>query len=60
MAQAAASFNTEILSISFGKDPGAAEWNDLLLFQKAEEKTNIHFEFELAETNSYSEKKRCV
>ena len=28
------------------KDPGAAEWNDLLLFQKAEEKTNIHFEFE--------------
>ncbi len=50
--------NEKITITAMGcKDPGAAEWNDLSLFQKAEEKTNIHFEFELAETNSYSEKK---
>ena len=29
------------------KDGGATEWNDLILFQRAEESTGIHFEFEL-------------
>ncbi len=39
------------------KDPGATEWNDLELFKLAEEKTNIHFEFELFEGDTYNEKK---
>ena len=42
------------------KDPGAAEWNDLLLFQKAEELTNIHFDFTLVESTSYAEKKNLA
>ncbi len=38
------------------KDPGKPEWNDLELFKLAEEKTNIHFEFELFEGDTYKEK----
>lgn len=39
------------------KDPGAPDWNDLELFQYLEEQTNIHFDFELAESDTYTEKK---
>lgn len=39
------------------KDPGAPEWNDLEIFKKAEELTNVHYDFELAEAATYTEKK---
>lgn len=42
------------------KDPGGTEWNDLELFKKAEELTNIHFEFQLAEQSTYEEKKNLA
>ena len=42
------------------KDPGGVEWKDLDIIQKAEEVTNIHFEFELAEESTYQEKKNLA
>lgn len=42
------------------KDPGGTEWQELELFKKVEELTNIHFEFELAEESTYKEKKNLA
>ena len=42
------------------KDPGATEWNDLEIMKKAEEVTNIHFDFQLAEKTTYEEKKNLA
>lgn len=42
------------------KDPGGVDWNELEIFKKAEELTNIHFELELAESTTYNEKKNLA
>ena len=33
------------------------DWNDYILLQEMEEKTNVHFEFELVESSSYTERR---
>ena len=33
------------------------DWNDYILLQEMEEKTNVHFEFELVESSSYAERR---
>lgn len=33
------------------------DWNDYILLQEMEEVTNVHFEFELVESSTYSEKR---
>lgn len=42
------------------KNPGAVDWSELEIFKRAEELTNIHFEFELAEASTYPEKKNIA
>ena len=42
------------------KNAGGTEWDELELFKKVEEMTNIHFEYELAEPSTYVEKKNLA
>lgn len=42
------------------KNPGSTDWGELEIMKKAEEVTNIHFEFQLAEASTYQEKKNLA
>ncbi len=42
------------------KDPGAPDWGELEIFKRLTEITNINFEFELTETETFSERKNIA
>lgn len=48
------------ISVMGKKDPGATEWNELEIFKRLSELTNIEFEFDLSEASTFTEKKNLA
>lgn len=48
------------LKIMGRKDPGAPDWDELELFKRLTEITNINFEFEMCESDTFSEQKNIA
>ena len=48
------------ISVMGKKDPGATEWNELEIFKRLSEMTNIEFEFDLSEATTFTEKKNLA
>lgn len=48
------------LKIMGRKDPGAPNWDELELFKRLTEITNINFEFEMCETETFAEQKNIA
>lgn len=48
------------LKIMGRKDPGAPNWDELEIFKRLTEITNINFEFEMSETETFSEQKNIA
>lgn len=42
------------------KDPGAPDWSELALFKRLSAMTNIQFEFEISETDTWAEQKNIA
>ncbi|GAA0405502.1 extracellular solute-binding protein [Paenibacillus motobuensis] len=48
------------LTVMGKKDPGGTEWSELAIFKRLAEKTNIDLKFELAEGDTFNEKKNIA
>ena len=48
------------LTVMGKKDPGGTEWSELEIFKRLAEKTNIDLKFELAEGDTFNEKKNIA